>query len=279
MPEKAYYKSCEYTWSCERQLVPVYEELSKLASQTQCLEEIEELIKLQTHQMNDLNELFAVLELDIPGTYTSMPIQSDLTWVLSTLDDLENQALESGYLIMDPVIESQVARGILDRITRRQARQIALIKKIIEKCAIVLPERPHRPRPPRPEPPGPPEMSPGRLEYVVQPGDTMFLIAKRYGIPLDVLIRANPQIRNPELIYPGEVIYIPRRYPHGPRPELTMEQGTRRYVVSAGDTLLSISEKFGMTVSELMAFNPHVTENQILTAGDVILIPGSGAVG
>ncbi|OEF95657.1 LysM peptidoglycan-binding domain-containing protein [Desulfuribacillus alkaliarsenatis] len=45
--------------------------------------------------------------------------------------------------------------------------------------------------------------------YVVKPGDTMFKIARRYNLPLDVLIAANPQIPNPDLIYPGQVIMVP----------------------------------------------------------------------
>ncbi|NLY11822.1 MAG: SafA/ExsA family spore coat assembly protein [Firmicutes bacterium] len=45
--------------------------------------------------------------------------------------------------------------------------------------------------------------------YTVQPGDTMFFIAQRFGVPLQALIAANPQIQNPNLIFPGQVICIP----------------------------------------------------------------------
>jgi molybdate transport system substrate-binding protein len=47
------------------------------------------------------------------------------------------------------------------------------------------------------------------MDYTVQPGDTMFIIAQRLGIDLDALIAANPQIENPDLIYPGQVINVP----------------------------------------------------------------------
>lgn len=50
--------------------------------------------------------------------------------------------------------------------------------------------------------------------YVVKPGDTMYMIARQYNIPLDVLIAANPQIQNPDLIYPGQVIMIPMHHHH-----------------------------------------------------------------
>jgi LysM repeat protein len=45
--------------------------------------------------------------------------------------------------------------------------------------------------------------------YTVVKGDTMFLIAKRLGIPLEELIEANPHITNPHRIYPGDVLCIP----------------------------------------------------------------------
>lgn len=62
---------------------------------------------------------------------------------------------------------------------------------------------PHHPH----HPPHPCECA-GRL-YRVKPGDTLYKIAQRFGVPLDALIKANPQISDPNLIYPGQVICIP----------------------------------------------------------------------
>ncbi len=45
--------------------------------------------------------------------------------------------------------------------------------------------------------------------YTVVAGDTMYQIAGKMGVPLDALISANPQITNPSLIYPGQIINIP----------------------------------------------------------------------
>ena len=45
--------------------------------------------------------------------------------------------------------------------------------------------------------------------YIVQKGDTLWGIAKRYGVALSALIAANPQIKNPNLIYPGDRVQIP----------------------------------------------------------------------
>ena len=43
--------------------------------------------------------------------------------------------------------------------------------------------------------------------YTVQPGDTLWGIAERYGTTVSALAAANG-IRNPDLIYPGQVLRI-----------------------------------------------------------------------
>ena len=45
--------------------------------------------------------------------------------------------------------------------------------------------------------------------YIVQPGDTLTAIAERFGVSLADLEAANPQITNPDLIFPEQVINIP----------------------------------------------------------------------
>lgn len=45
-------------------------------------------------------------------------------------------------------------------------------------------------------------------QYTVKKGDNMWNIAKRYGISLKTLINKNPQIKNPNKIYPGQKINL-----------------------------------------------------------------------
>ncbi|MBQ5536016.1 MAG: LysM peptidoglycan-binding domain-containing protein [Oscillospiraceae bacterium] len=45
--------------------------------------------------------------------------------------------------------------------------------------------------------------------HTVQRGDTLYGIARRHGVPLACLIAANPQIPNPNRIYPGQKIRVP----------------------------------------------------------------------
>lgn len=51
-------------------------------------------------------------------------------------------------------------------------------------------------------------------QHTVKPGDTMSEIARRNGMSVQQLAQANPQIRNPNLIYPGQQINVPA--PTGP---------------------------------------------------------------
>ena len=45
--------------------------------------------------------------------------------------------------------------------------------------------------------------------YTVKRGDTLWGIAKQFGVSLTALIAANPQIKNPNLIYPGNEVRLP----------------------------------------------------------------------
>ena len=45
--------------------------------------------------------------------------------------------------------------------------------------------------------------------YTVVPGDTFWKIAVKYQVGCSEIIAANPQVKNPDLIYPGQVLNIP----------------------------------------------------------------------
>jgi len=55
----------------------------------------------------------------------------------------------------------------------------------------------------------PPTTSPCGSRYVVQRGDWFYQIARTCMVSATDLLRANPQVTNPSLIYPGQVLNIP----------------------------------------------------------------------
>lgn len=54
------------------------------------------------------------------------------------------------------------------------------------------------------------EEKPSMTIYIVQRGDTLWNIAKRYNVTIDSIVRAN-NIANPDSIMPGQQLVIPRR--------------------------------------------------------------------
>ena len=45
--------------------------------------------------------------------------------------------------------------------------------------------------------------------YIIQPGDSLWKIAVKYQVGVSEIISLNPQFKNPNLIYPGQKVYIP----------------------------------------------------------------------
>src|SRR5574341_255137 len=85
--------------------------------------------------------------------------------------------------------------------------------------------------------------------HTVQPGETLYSIARRYGLTVEQVAAANG-ITNPALIYAGQVLIIPGG--SAPSPGGT---GTSTYVVQAGDTLFSIARRYNSTVAVLVQLN------------------------
>ncbi|WP_232699308.1 LysM peptidoglycan-binding domain-containing protein [Brevibacillus daliensis] len=59
------------------------------------------------------------------------------------------------------------------------------------------------------------------MNYVVQPGDTLFSISQRFGVPLSELQRIN-RIFDPSDVHVGQTLFIPvmpGRPPGRPQPE------------------------------------------------------------
>ncbi|MEK3720972.1 LysM peptidoglycan-binding domain-containing protein [Paenibacillus sp. FSL H8-0034] len=51
-------------------------------------------------------------------------------------------------------------------------------------------------------------------KHVVVQGDTLWKLGKSWNVPLQMLITANPQLKNPNILMTGEVVYIPKVKPH-----------------------------------------------------------------
>lgn len=104
--------------------------------------------------------------------------------------------------------------------------------------------------------------------YTVQPGDTMFFIAQRFGIPLNELTAANPHIPDPSVLFPGDVLCVP-----GAAPPPACPPGSFFYTVQPGDTLFLIAQRFGTTVDVIIAINPQIPDPNLIFPGQIICVP------
>ena len=51
--------------------------------------------------------------------------------------------------------------------------------------------------------------------HIVVKRDTLWKIARQYGIPFEDLKRVNAHLANPDYIVPGMKIFLPKRQHHG----------------------------------------------------------------
>jgi spore coat assembly protein SafA len=111
------------------------------------------------------------------------------------------------------------------------------------------------------------------MAITVRSGDTLSAIAARNGVSLQSLLGANPQIKNPNLIYPGQQIQIP-----GHNGESTFQPATKgaQYVVKSGDTLSAIGAKFGVSY-QAIARASGISNPNMIHPGQVLTIPGKTA--
>jgi len=120
--------------------------------------------------------------------------------------------------------------------------------------------------------------------HVVQPGENLFRISLRYGVPMASIVQANG-ITNPNLIFVGQQLTIPAGgvptvptpAPGAPPPTAVPGGSTSTYTVVPGDTLGRIASRFGTTVAAIAQANGIANPNLIF-AGQTLTIPAGGSV-
>jgi len=147
--------------------------------------------------------------------------------------------------------------------------------KVGQKICIPMkaPNCPNRPMPPTPAPmPPSPMPAPAPCNgttHTIVKGDTLYMIAKRYGVKLDALMKANPHM-DPYNLKVGDTICVPMPAENDGnnsgnggsgspgKPSMPDCYGGKAYATQRGDTLTRILERFGLTYGQLMAANPDI---------------------
>lgn len=102
--------------------------------------------------------------------------------------------------------------------------------------------------------------------YKVVSGDSLYSIAKKYGITMQEIMDFNNL--GSTILTVGQVLKIPVAYE-----EEIPSTSEVTYTVKSGDNLYSIARKYNVTVSDLMNYN-NLTSN-LLSIGQVIRIPSN----
>jgi LysM repeat protein len=101
------------------------------------------------------------------------------------------------------------------------------------------------------------------VDYTVKPGDTLSEIARDHDISMSKIVAAN-DIANPDLIHPGQVLFIPAK--------------DKIHVVSEGESLFRIAAKYGTGAGALAKAN-KLDNPDLIFPGQRLVIPGGGGSG
>ena len=134
---------------------------------------------------------------------------------------------------------------------------------------LIIPSANHeKPAEPKPTP------QPDKNTYTVKAGESLYIIANKFGVTVKELKAANGL--KSDLIHPNQVLIIPsanNEKPEEPKPTPQPDKNT--YTVKAGESLYIIANKFGVTVKELKAANG--LKSDLIHPNQVLIIPSASA--
>lgn len=94
--------------------------------------------------------------------------------------------------------------------------------------------------------------------HTVSPGESVYSIARKYGVPSSEIIEAN-RLPDPDALVVGQTLVIPGNF--------TM------HTVSSGDSMFSIARDYGVSLSALLRANPGITNYERLQIGQTVIVP------
>ncbi|MDD4297531.1 MAG: glycosyl hydrolase family 18 protein [Ruminiclostridium sp.] len=99
--------------------------------------------------------------------------------------------------------------------------------------------------------------------HVVKRGESIYQISRLYGVSANTIITEN-ELLNPDRITVGQTLVI--------------SEGTKRHIITAGQTLSTIAAYYGTNTRNILAVNPGITNPDLIYPGQVILIPPQGRI-
>ena len=115
-------------------------------------------------------------------------------------------------------------------------------------------------------------LDPSRVRHIVRPGNTMTHIASAHCVTLAMLTRANPQIKDPNKIRVGQVVYVPTST-LVTLADPNYAQVTSYHTVQKGESLWSIARSTGAKWQRLLDANKHFANPDHILPGQCVHIP------
>ena len=109
--------------------------------------------------------------------------------------------------------------------------------------------------------------------YTVQSKDSLSRIAVKCDVPYQKIIEFNPQIKDTNLIYSGQIIYLTENATPIIPDAGSSSEANVLYTVKAGDSLSKIAARYRVSLGELMAANPEIDSSRLIYTGQLLTIP------
>jgi membrane-bound lytic murein transglycosylase D len=125
-----------------------------------------------------------------------------------------------------------------------------------------------------------PAAAPASVRHEVQRGDTLFGIARRYGLSVAALAEANPGLDAG--LRTGQIIRLPAGdstvrmndfiQPVSLKASKPKPDQPVRYTVRRGDTLLAVAQRFDVSLADIRAWNPVIRKSSSIRAGQTVVV-------
>ena len=108
-------------------------------------------------------------------------------------------------------------------------------------------------------------------KHIVEAKETLYSIAKKYGVTVDEIIKQNPKSKDGKLDI-GEVLIIPNNQKNSPKIEDKKEEKKLgKIYLQPKQTIYSITKQYKITEAQLRKLNPDLDNH--MKIGDAVVLP------
>ncbi len=163
----------------------------------------------------------------------------------------------------DSVSKKVVAAAAAKPALKEPSAPARVVTREAERNAYTVPAVTDAPRP-----------GPSHRTHTVRSGETPYTIAKKYGVSLDDLLRANG-VRDARRIQVGRALVIPRGSTKVAANATRSGSTTRTHTVTSGQILADIAGRYGVSTAELLRAN-GIRDARRLQVGQTLVVPAAG---